>query len=328
MQSARYGRIGSMFFIIGFLCFLCGSRLYFPRPESKREREIAEKRSPQAKKEMWNPVLWKKLNLILWSFILSTVLVIVIEISIFWPLFGVSFYQMIVLLFMFGEGLRMMLAYFLSDQLLIEPIAAGFTFVQGLIAFGAPDFYSFILSNIFDFVVTTFQRIYQDVYTEYIFSFFGKVGQYLLETALKYLPKYVNPLQKKQANAKEVDIQAFKKRTVEGVAETEDDNESVEPIIEYLADIGGDTTIVYYFPYFVYLLMLYRLAIQLPVLYGIRQSDMVIYMIYQIFLIIFQPFVDCFNHSQVELFRGWKVYEYLVYSRYRFIQRETRWKGK
>jgi hypothetical protein len=34
-----------------------------------------------------------------------------------------------------------------------------------------------------------------------------------------------------------------------------------------------------------------------------------------------------FNHFQCEQFHGWKIYEYLVYSRYRFLQRETRWKG-
>ena len=28
-----------------------------------------------------------------------------------------------------------------------------------------------------------------------------------------------------------------------------------------------------------------------------------------------------------ELFHGWKMYDYLVYTRYRFLQRETRWKG-
>ena len=73
--------------------------------------------------------------------------------------------------------------------------------------------------------------------------------------------------------------------------------------------------------------MQFRDCIYIPVLYGIRQSDMIIYMFYQLFLVIFQPFVDVFNHSQNELFWGWKIYEYLVYSRYRFLQRETRWKG-
>ena len=29
----------------------------------------------------------------------------------------------------------------------------------------------------------------------------------------------------------------------------------------------------------------------------------------------------------LELFHGWKIYDYLIYTRYRFLQRETRWKG-
>jgi hypothetical protein len=54
---------------------------------------------------------------------------------------------------------------------------------------------------------------------------------------------------------------------------------------------------------------------------------MMIYLVYQLVFIVIQPLVDVFNHSQCELFHGWKIYEYLVYSRYRFLQRETRWKG-
>jgi hypothetical protein len=330
MQNMRYARVGSMFFILGFFCFLAGSRAYFPRPESKREREIAEKRTPVAKKEeLWNPVLWKKLNLILWSFIIATICVCLIELSIFWGEFGTFFYQVLVVAILIGEAIRETTGYFLSDKLLVEPIAACWGFTYGLICFGAPNFYQFILSNIFDFTVTTFQRIYQDVYIGFVFDAVKTVGTFIVEILRKNLPRYINPFppDTKKPVQEDQDMQDYKKRAVEGVGDGEDENESVEPILEYFADICGDTCITYYFPYFVYLLMLYRIAIQIPVQYGIRQSDMVIYMFYQLFLILFQPIVDCLNHSQVELFRGWKVYEYLVYSRYRFIQRETRWKG-
>ena len=34
-----------------------------------------------------------------------------------------------------------------------------------------------------------------------------------------------------------------------------------------------------------------------------------------------------FTLSVLELFHGWKIYDYLIYTRYRFLQRETRWKG-
>ena len=61
-------------------------------------------------------------------------------------------------------------------------------------------------------------------------------------------------------------------------------------------------------------------------LYGIRQTDLPTYLYFNVVMIFFRPIGDVFNLSQLELFHGWKVYEYLVYSRYRFLQREMRWK--
>merc|ERR1711998_133262 len=80
-------------------------------------------------------------------------------------------------------------------------------------------------------------------------------------------------------------------------------------------------------PYFVYLFMQYRNQIGIPAIYGIRQSDMLIYMMFQIVILFFQPICDALNMLSAELYHGWKGYDYLVYSRYRFLQRETRWKG-
>ena len=82
-----------------------------------------------------------------------------------------------------------------------------------------------------------------------------------------------------------------------------------------------------YMPFILFLLIQYRNQIGLPVLYGIKQSDMIIYLTYQAVMVFFRPMCDIFMMSQLELFHGWKVYEYLVYSRYRFLQREQRWKG-
>ena len=44
-------------------------------------------------------------------------------------------------------------------------------------------------------------------------------------------------------------------------------------------------------------------------------------------IIPFQIAADVLIHSSQELFHGWKIYDYLIYTRYRFLQRETRWKG-
>ena len=36
---------------------------------------------------------------------------------------------------------------------------------------------------------------------------------------------------------------------------------------------------------------------------------------------------DVLIHQALEIFWGWKIHDYLVYTRYRYLQRETRWKG-
>merc|ERR1711988_852252 len=54
---------------------------------------------------------------------------------------------------------------------------------------------------------------------------------------------------------------------------------------------------------------------------------MVYYIWFASVIIIFQFVADCFLFNVLELFYGWKIHEYLVYSNYRFVQREKRWKG-
>ena len=43
---------------------------------------------------------------------------------------------------------------------------------------------------------------------------------------------------------------------------------------------------------------------QIPIEYGIRQSDMMIYLLFQLFALVVQPFADIFIHSMCELFHG------------------------
>lgn len=323
--TARLGRMGLCFFCIALCCFAAASKMYFPREETKRELEEAKKRTPLAsKEELWQPVLWKKLNFIFASIVLGTMLMCAIQLSQ-WSDFGTYFYQIIVMYLLVGELMMYFAERQLQDAILTAPLACAYGFTGGLIAFGSPNFLAFILSNYVDFAIATFQRLFQKFYLDGLGAIFEMVTERAYAIVLSIIPKYMRGWEMfRQAEEDEKD---FRKRAVEGVALQDEENESVEPILDYFGGVSCDTVILWYFPFVVYLLMQYRQAIYIPISYGIRQSDMVIYMVYQLFLIVFQPFVDLLNHSQNELFYGWKIYEYLVYSRYRFLQRETRWKG-
>merc|ERR1712000_652401 len=84
---------------------------------------------------------------------------------------------------------------------------------------------------------------------------------------------------------------------------------------------------MFYNPYVIYLLMMFRDETGMPDLYGIKEQDMSYYLWFGLVVILFQLCADIFLHSALELFHGWKIHDYLVYTRYRFMQREARWKG-
>jgi len=60
--------------------------------------------------------------------------------------------------------------------------------------------------------------------------------------------------------------------------------------------------------------------------YGIRDSDLVYYILFAVVIVPTQMAMDVFIQDSQELFHGWKIYEYLRYAQQRFINRTERWK--
>ena len=80
-------------------------------------------------------------------------------------------------------------------------------------------------------------------------------------------------------------------------------------------------------PIFTYFFLDYNDQLRLSHLYGFRQEDLQIYLLFSVFILPFQIIMDVLTFNIQELFHGWKVYEYLKYARYRFVNRTSRWKG-
>lgn len=102
---------------------------------------------------------------------------------------------------------------------------------------------------------------------------------------------------------------------------------TVEPILDSYGGYCCDTMSLLYTPFLIALLMVFRDETAIPSKYGIKEQDMEYYLIFALMIIPFQIAADIFIHGSLELFYGWRIHDYLVYSRYRFMQRETRWKG-
>ena len=80
-------------------------------------------------------------------------------------------------------------------------------------------------------------------------------------------------------------------------------------------------------PLFIYFYYQFNEYLQLSYLFGFRQKDLIIYLLFGVVIIPFQIVMDIFIFNTQELYHGWKVYEYMKYARYRFHNRTARWKG-
>jgi hypothetical protein len=329
MRLARYGRVGLIFWCISFSCLAVGAKMFFPKDETKKEKEIARQRIEIANKtDIWSPILWKKANFLLASFIIGVQGIMMIEFS-FWGDFGTFIWFNIIMLMLLGIFTDSALEYQVQEVLTITPLSCANAFFQGVVTYGSPNFLSFLFSNYVGVGIQMLERVYLDSLMEGAYVAIEYVLESTFTLVEKYTPKYLKEKEKDDKNKKKNQKSAVevKRREIDAVAEEENTGDSVEPIVTYYAGISVDTTLVFFTPYMVFLWMQYREQIGIPLSYGIRQSDMLIYMMFQLFLIPFQSFFDIFVHSCNELFWGWKIYEYLVYSRYRFLQRECRWKG-
>jgi hypothetical protein len=317
--------MGIAFIVISFCCIHASMKMNFCKPESKRDRDIAKLReSIASKNDIWRPVDWRKRNFFLSTFMVTIILLFCVEFS-FWGGFGDVYLPWAFFGFrVIGVYMETFIDIQLQELLLAVPLVTCISLIQGLVSLGSDDFFQFLIAYCLDVAMLVFERVYLDFMIEESTVLIKKSIGFVVKTLKKLVPKYMT---KKGLTEDEQDLLDAQKREIEGIAVDDGGADSVEPILIHITAVTSDTCLVFYFPYVIYLLMQYRAQIWLPGEYGIRQNDMVIYLWFQVMVIPFQSVTDIFIYSANELFWGWKIYEYLVYSRYRFLQRETRWKG-
>merc|ERR1719506_2176100 len=141
------------------------------------------------------------------------------------------------------------------------------------------------------------------------------------------LPRYPlsSLLKDKRCNQYQSSLLLGGKRDLEGaVAEG---GETVEPILDAFGAYSTRAMFTVYNVFVLLILIGFREEVQMTKLYNIKNNDMLYFLLFSVVLIPFQFVADVFTLSSLELYHGWKIYDYLIYTRYRYLQRETRWKG-
>lgn len=340
VDATRKGRIGFCFLAFGLYLILLGAKIFLPKPIAISEKIIAEKNDEDAReRSIWWPTQWKRANMILTSILLGLFLCLMLEFS-FWSSFGDYMFYVIVLTEVVNAVVEGWIEGQLKEALLMAPLVSALSLVGGLMTFGATDFGDFVMGNTLDFGMMLLMRVYADTafaaIGEFISSILGYCFTKVKAFALIVLALFRSFSRSTVANTAsatvgaEADSQKKKaKKEPEKEEEAKEDEEgaTVEPIIDFYAGASMERLALFYQPILILLMMFFREELMLPIIYNIREKDMEIYLWYSLIILFFQLVTEVFVLNVVELFQGWKLYDYLVYCRYRFLQREQRWKG-
>lgn len=340
--ATRKGRVGFAFLAFSLYLIILGTKVFLPKPIAISEKLIAEKHDDDAReRSIWWPTQWKRANMMLTSILLGLFLCLMLEFS-FWSSFGDYMFYVIVLTEVVNARVEGWIEGQLREALLIAPLVSALSLVGGLMTFGATDFGDFVMGNTLDFGMMLLTRVYADTAFEAIGEFLSLIFTYCFQklkgaaTVLLVLFRsfsrstVASSATTGEVGAAEDDEAAVakkKKQEEKKADEGKEDGATVEPIIDFYSGASMDRLALFYQPILILLMMFFREELMLPIIYNIREKDMEIYLWYSLIILFFQLVTEVFVLHVVELFQGWKLYDYLVYCRYRFLQREQRWKG-
>lgn len=324
-DEVRLQRMGLGFLIIAFYHLHTGVRIFLPKRVSKREVELMLSRDKMAANEdVWHPTTWKRTNMLFTSVALALFSMFIVELS-YWESYFDYFYPFMFFFKVVSFFVEMRIEQQLKETLLVAPLACALSLVLGLVMFGASDFIDFLMGFIFDYFMAIFERVYFGPY-------FGQFMDFATGLILKIFIFTRKMFRIKRRTAVEVEMLIEEKgedaRTNRDVPDVSGGDEStVEPILDYYNGYANETLSLFYGPFIIFILIWFREPIAIIENYGIRKNDMFIFLMFAFIIIPFQLIADTFLHNVQEIVHGWKLYDYLVYTRYRFLQRETRWKG-
>ena len=306
------GRIGLSFAIISIFCILESSFLFVP---NKVDRVSKSHIMPNDIISVRALRKWKRSNFLYASFSMGLFLTLIVEWS-FWNQFGTYIWEAIIALKMINILIGQLVDHQLNESLLSAPVMTSMGLIQTLVTLSAVDFMDFLLSYIVELGFLILERMYTDPGQSIVIEGLMNLKKRIFEGFLKIISNFGKSLSNVAMDQQEENKEILLEKS-----------ETVEPILDSYGSYCCDTMSLLYTPYIILLLMSYRQEMSIPSMYGIKEQDMEYYLLFAVVIIPFQFIADLFIHGSQELYHGWKLYDYLMYARYRFEQRELRWKG-
>ena len=291
----------------------------------------------------WTPKTWKRSNFLLVSIFTDLALLISIEFS-YSGLFNQNQWYVIIAFKVAEIPINYLLRITLQESLLTMPMQVMVDLVQFMITIGASNFVNFIIGfAVQDVALKYFERIWKDDIVDAVIEKLEGLSEKwekLTTTKAEEEAEQAEKLEKKAANPlsalwggsagnggkDDSDSGSEKKEMVAPVLNSHETSEEIlAPIIEFYSDYSAKVISLFFSPFLMYFLYIFRTATQMTVGWGIAQHDMYFYFLFICILLPFMMALDILLVNIKELCHFWKLYDYLIYLRFRFENRTEWW---
>jgi hypothetical protein len=324
----RAGRTGLSFVVLGFIMMWEGTKAFIPLPnldegdelDEDEEEDMFDELDSSSEEEEEDevptdddllPEEMRRSHLMFAAIMEMGFLLLVVEFS-YSSLFGDYIWTCLIVLKVVQMLFEQMLCNYIKDVLLLCPLMVGLEMTQFVVTMGADGFIDFLMSYCVELVLVLAERVYFDPALKAVGSVFPYIQVFFLRRYIDIRQAILDP------------------EGLEDKEEVPDPEEPEENVIEDLIDAfqvyANETTACVQAPFLILWMLVFSKELQLVDTYGIRDTDLILYVLFAIFIVPTQMCMDVFIQNSQELFHGWKIYEYLRYAQQRFINRTERWK--
>ena len=303
------GRIGLTFIVMGMFGLWCGSSILVPeRPRDDTEALLRATGEEDEEEEFFTPIRWRRTHFISGCLIIIVCELYLAEFStvatyntyLFFCWFGMKWYHFL---------LENVCDLFLAEAFMVSAIGCISECVEGFVTIAAATFTEFALAYILDVMYDAFEALFLDVGLEIM-------GEYASGTVKRLERLYYR-----------VSKRTITQQLLHGGEEEEEEEGTLEAVMEALVSYSPKGASKIVLPFCLYLCWDFNAQLQYTTLWGIRRSDLLLYTLFLVVAIPFQWLQATYIFNALELFRGFQVYDYLRYAKYRFQTRTARWKG-
>tara|TARA_B110000090_G_C13395498_1_gene451072 strand:- start:637 stop:3744 length:3108 start_codon:yes stop_codon:yes gene_type:complete len=326
IERFRTNRIGYAITALGLYLVYFGAKLFVPNStdiegdDARIDEVMAANQAALADddeeemlppSEFWTPLLWKRAHLLLFTFYIQTILLVVWELS-YSDFFAQYIYQFIVGFKLAQMLVDQLLASFMKENLLIAPLMVAVEVTEFMITMGAANLVEFLISYFVELALMMLERIVIDPGLKYI---------------AKLWPKWKIMLKRRFSKKQHMTREERAREEAEWKRINEEialESEGVEPLIDSYT-VYANETIAMLLGGFVLLFLYFFEETQIPIMYNIKKSELIFYIMFTFICVPFALLSDSFLHMTQELHHGWKVYDFVAYQKYRFSVRDHRW---